>query len=51
MIAPPLPAACLDRLEVVPDPAAKPADVDRFLDALDRIVERRLKQRKETDPQ
>ncbi len=45
MIAPASPADPLDRFEVVPDPEAKPADLDRFLDALDRLVERRLSQR------
>jgi hypothetical protein len=38
----------LDRFEVVVDPDAEPADLDRFLDALDRLVERRLKQRNQT---
>jgi hypothetical protein len=38
--------ALLDRFEVVVDPDAEPADLDRFLDALDRLVERRLAQRK-----
>jgi hypothetical protein len=37
-----------DALVVVVDPT-EPADVDRFLDALDRIVERRLAQRRQKD--
>ncbi len=51
MIAPSSPVDPLDRVDVAVDQTGEPADVDRFLDALDRIVERRLKQRKETDPQ
>ena len=45
MIAPASPADPLDHVDLVVDPAAEPADVDRFLDALDRIVTRRLSQR------
>ncbi len=36
----------LDRLTVVVDHQAEPVDLDQFLDALDRIVERRLAARK-----
>ena len=42
MIAPALPADPLDHLHLAVDQDAEPADVDRLLDALDRIVERRL---------
>ena len=35
----------LDRFDLVVDQDAEPADVDRFLDALDRLVERRISQR------
>ena len=45
MIAPALPADPLDRVDLVVDQDAEPADVDGFLDALDRLVERRLSQR------
>ena len=38
-----------DALVVVVDHDAEPADVDRFLDALDRIVERRLSQRTQNE--
>lgn len=48
MIAPARPADPLDRVDVVVDQDAEPADVDHFLDALDRIVERRLSQRATT---
>jgi hypothetical protein len=41
----------LDRFAVVVDPDAEPFDLDRFLDALDRLVERRLAARKAADPQ
>jgi len=34
----------LDRFEVVVDHQAEPLDLDRFLDALDRLVERRLRE-------
>jgi len=34
-----------DALAVVVDQNAEPADVDRFLEALDRLVERRSSQR------
>ena len=34
-----------DRVDLVVDQDAKPTDLDRFLDALDRLVERRLSQR------
>ena len=47
MIAPALPADPLDRFDLVVDQDAEPADVDRFLDALDRLVERRLSQQTE----
>ena len=41
----------LDRVDLVVDQDAKPADLDRFLDALDRIVERRLcKTQEENEP-
>jgi len=40
-----------DALAVIVDQDAEPADVDRFHDALDRIVEQKLRQGKETDPQ
>jgi hypothetical protein len=36
----------LDRIEVVVDQDADPLDFDRLLDALDRLVERRLAARK-----
>ena len=45
MIAPTSPADPLDRVDLVVDQDAKPTDLDRFLDALDRLVERRLSQR------
>jgi predicted GTPase len=48
MIAPARPADPLDRVDVVVDQDGEPLDVDRFLDALDRIVERRLSQRATT---
>jgi len=47
MIAPADPRPVDDALVVVVDHNAEPLDVDRFLDALDRIVERRLSQRTE----
>ncbi len=34
---------------LVVDQDAEPADVDRFLDALDRLVERRLSQRTQNE--
>jgi len=34
----------LDRFKVVVDGQAEPVDLDRFLDALDRLVERRLRE-------
>ena len=50
-VAPASPADPRDRFEVVPDPDAEPLDVDRFLDALDRIVERRVhKSQEESEP-
>ena len=39
----------LDRFDLVVDQDAEPADVDRFLDALDRLVERRLSQRTQNE--
>jgi hypothetical protein len=39
----------LDRVDLVVDQDAEPADVDRFLDALDRLVERRLSQRNQNE--
>jgi len=39
-------ADLLDRFEVVVDPDAEPFDLDQFLDALDRLVERRVSARK-----
>ena len=45
MIAPASPADPLDRVDLVVDQDAKPLDVDWFLDAIDRIVTRRLSQR------
>lgn len=39
------PADPLDRVDLVVDQDAAPADVDGLLDALDRIVMRRLSQR------
>ena len=45
MIASALPADPLDRFDLVVDQDAEPLDVDRFLNALDRMVERRLSQR------
>ena len=47
VIAPASTADPRDRLDVVVDQDAEPADLERFLDALDRIVERRLSQRTE----
>jgi hypothetical protein len=47
MIAPASPADPLDRVDLVVDQDAEPADVDRFLDALDRLVERRLSKQTE----
>ncbi len=50
MIAPASPADPLpvdDALVVVVDQDAEPVDVDRLLDALDRIVERRLSKQTE----
>ena len=35
-------------LDLVVDPDADPFDEDQFLDALDRLVERRLSQRNQT---
>ena len=49
MIAPASPADPLDRFDLVVDQDAEPADVDRFLDALDRLVERRLSQRTQNE--
>jgi hypothetical protein len=49
MIAPALRADRLDRVDLVVDQDAEPADVDRFLDALDRMVERRLSQRTQNE--
>ena len=43
------PADPLDRVDLVVDQDAEPADVDRFLDALDRMVERRLSQRTQNE--
>lgn len=39
------------RFDVVVDPDAEPGDLDRFLDALDRLVERRLGVRAEQQSQ
>jgi len=47
MIALASPADPLDRVDLVVDQDAEPADVDRFLDALDLMVERRLSQQTE----
>ena len=44
MIASALPADPFDRVDLVVDQDAEPADLDRFLDALDRIIGRRLSQ-------
>ena len=41
------PADPLDRFDLVVDQDAESLDVDRFLDALDRIVERRLSKQTE----
>jgi hypothetical protein len=38
--------ALLDRFDLVVDPDADLLDLDRLLDALDRLVERRLSARK-----
>jgi hypothetical protein len=46
MIAPASPADPLDCFDLVVDQDAEPADIDRLLDALDRIVERRISQRR-----
>ena len=46
MIALASPADPLDRFDIVVDQDAEPADLDRFLDALDRLVERKLSQRR-----
>ena len=37
----------LDRFDLVVDPDAEPLDLDRFLNALDRLVERRLAARQQ----
>jgi hypothetical protein len=47
MLAPVDPHPAVDALVVVVDQDAEPLDIDRFLDALDRIVERRLSQQTE----
>ena len=39
----------LDRLDLVVDQDTEPADVDQFLDAFDRIVERRLEQHNQNE--
>jgi hypothetical protein len=49
VIASARPADPLDRVDLVVDQGAKPADLDRFLDALDRLVERRLSQRDQNE--
>ena len=49
MIAGALPADLLDRIDLAVDQDAEPADVDQFLDALDRLVERRLSQRNQNE--
>jgi len=41
-------ADLLDRVTVVVDPDADPVDLDQFLAALDRLVERRLKRCNQT---
>ena len=38
-----------DRFDLVVDQDAEPADFDRLLDALDRMVERRLSQRTQNE--
>ncbi len=45
LASPAVPRLDDDALVVVLDQDAKPTDLDRFLDALDRLVERRLSQR------
>ena len=49
VIAPANPRPADDAFVVVVDHDAEPADIDRLLDALDRIVERRLAQCKRNE--
>lgn len=39
----------LDRFDLVVDPDAESIDLDQFFTALDRLVERRLKHRNQTE--